>query len=229
MTDTKNISAEKLDFSHPLKNLRHERFSQLYVTNPINIGAIYRESGYQSKDLEHGRQNAYKLLRMDTIRGRIDWLVAERNERLGLDGDDVIRGLYMMRDRCAGGQLVLDRQGKKVTEWVTVDGKEQLCVVWRNDVTGFLRASELLAKYHGLLVEKSESVVHNASDEKLEAKADDIIKNMNYSKTIKPSKNKASIDGDGSTIPIPVSKDNYVDDTKKSDYVVYDGDGKAVS
>lgn len=228
MTDTTKSPDILIDFSHPLKNGRHEKFCQLYVTNPMNIGAIYREAGYETKDMEHGRINAYKLLRMDSVRGRIDWLVDERNKRLGLDGDDVIRGLYMMRDRCAGGQIVRDRQGNPITEFADVDGQEKLCIVWRSDVTGFLRASELLAKYHGLLVERSENVNITIDKEELEQKADEVLKNFRYSQTIdqktgKP-KDKAKIDG-----VIPVSTENQIDDTKKSHVTVYNDKGKAVA
>ena len=229
MTDTNNNPNDKMDFSHPLKNQRHEKFCQLYVTNPFNIAVIYREAGYKCSNSETDRKNAYKLLRIDAVRGRVDFLVLERNERLGLDGDEVIRGLYMMRDRCSGGEVVRDRQGKPVTEWASVDGEEKLCIVWRADVTGFLRASELLAKYHGLLTEKSEVMHKSDHDEKTEAEADDILKNLRYSKTIKPNQRKGK---DGSTVdkaPIPVDTTNKVDTEEKSDYKVLNADGVVVS
>ena len=228
MTDTNKNPDQIADYSHPLKNQRHEKFCQLYVTNPFNIADIYRLAGYKCSNGETDRKNAYKLLRIDAVRGRVDWLVAERNERLGLDGDEVIRGLYMMRDRCAGGEVVRDRRGNPVTEFVNVDGEEKLCIVWRSDVAGFLRASELLAKYHGLLVERSENINVNVDKEDLERKADDFIHGLQYSKSIKPNqrKTKDTKDSKGS---IPISTDNAVDDTPKSDYNVLNEDGVIVA
>lgn len=227
MTDTNNNLSEKPDFSHPLKNLRHEKFCNLYVTSPFDTGAIYKDSGYQAKTIEVARVCASKLLTVANIRGRVDFLVRERNERLGLDGDDVIRGLYMMRDRCAGGQPVLDRQGKFVTIFDSKDN--ELKCLYKMDVAGFNRASELLAKYHGLLVERSESTVHNTTDEKNEALADDIIKNLRYSRSIKPTKRKGKDELGNDKPVIPVDSSNRIDDIKKSDYKVLNEDGVVVA
>ena len=96
------------------------------------------------------------------------------------------------------------------------------------DVAGFNRASELLAKFHGLLVERSESVVHSVDIAKLEQQTDDYIKNLNYSKSIDPkqAKTKTDIDGDGE---IPISTDNAIDDKQRSDYKVLDEQGKVCS
>jgi len=229
MTNTQTKSDQIADYSHPLKNLRHEQFCQLYVTSPFHIGIIYHEAGYKSSSAETDRVNAYKVLRKDTVRGRVAWLVAERNERLSLDGDNVIRGLYMMRDRCAEGHIVLDRQGKPITVLVeTGDGETEMRVQWRCDVGGFNRASELLAKFHGLLVERSESVIHNASDEKLEHLADEFIKNLAYSNSIKPKIALTKEQMEDKAI-IPIDSSNAIDDKKRSDYIVYDEQGKAVA
>ena len=226
MTDTNINPDKKEDFSHPLKNKRHESFCQLYVTSPFNIGVIYREAGYKANTIETARVCASQLLTVPNVRGRVDFLVRERNERLGLDGDDVIRGLYMMRDRCAGGVPVLDRQGKFVTVW---DKDNELKCLYKMDVSGFNRASELLAKYHGLLVERSINVNHNIDDEKLETEADEVINNIRYSKTIKPSDRTGKDNTNSDAEPIPIDSSNRVDTTKKSDHIVYDEHGKVMA
>lgn len=227
MTDTSKKPDIKVDFSHPLKNLRHEQFSQLYVTSPFDVGVIYKEAGYKCSSHETDRVNAYKLLRMDTVRGRIKWLVEERNIRLGLDGNNVIKGLYMMRDRCAGGQPVLDRQGNFVT--VFDENDNELKCLWKADVAGFNRASELLAKFHGLLVERTINTNVNVNTEKLEEEADEYINNIRYSRTIKPKDAQARLDSDKAKALIPIDSSNRIDDTIKSDIVVYDETGKVVT
>ena len=229
MTDTNNPDI-KIDFAQPLKNKRHEKFSNLYVTSPFEIGVIYTEAGYKGATYESNRTNAYKVLRKDTVKGRIKYLSEQRNERLGLDGDNVIRGLYMMRDRCAGGQLVVDRQGNPITVFVDVGtGNREMCVVWKSDVAGFNRASELLAKYHGLLTEKVDVNVNKVREEQIEATADDILAGLQTSKEMRNQLRIAKKSKDDKLIEYPVDESDKVDETPyESPRVHTNDDGEPV-
>ena len=91
------------------------------------------------------------------------------------------------------------------------------------------RASELLAKFHGLLVERTINTNVNIDEQKLEDEADEVINNIKYSKTIKPKDKQTQIDKDKKDILIPIDSSNHIDDTKKSDYVVLDEQGKVCS
>lgn len=172
MTDTKKIG----EGSQPLTNRRQEKFCQLYVTSPFGLHTIYRDADYKVKDDEDARSNAFRLLRMDRVRLRVKYLNNKRNVRLGLDGDNVIRGLYEARDKCVGGVIVRDRRGNPITEMVDIgSGRTEMHVVYRIDVAGFTRISEILAKYHGLLTDKVEVNDNRVVMDRLEAQADDIL------------------------------------------------------
>lgn len=185
MADTKTPDI-KLNVKIPLTNARQEKFCQLYVISPFGIHNIYFEAGYKSNSDAHALQNAFRLLRNDKVRRRIKWLNDERNIRLGLDGDNVIRGLYATRDKIADGQLMRDRQGRPVTQMVDMGkGKVEMCVVYKIDVAGFTRISELLAKYHNLLTDRVEVTDNRVREEVLEQQADDIIANLQVSKAMR--------------------------------------------
>ena len=186
----------KIDYSLPLKNPRHEAFCRLYVTSPFDLDIIYRDAGYKCSTPESDRKNAWRLLRVDAVRQRVKWLNDERNERMGLDGDNVIRGLYETRDKIAHGEVM-----------------REMCIVYKIDVQGFTRISELLAKYHNLLTDKVDVNVNHAREEKIEELADDIISTLQQGKDMRRSIAKKKTQSNVLT-EYPVDEDGKVEQSK---------------
>ena len=225
MTDT-NKKQDNLTGNEPLATRNREEFCQLYVVSPLNIGGIYRQAGYKPSSMDNARKDAYKLLRVPDVKLRIAFLVAERNERLGLDADNVIRGLFDSRDRCANSEILRDRQGKPITVEIDVKGVNiKHAVLWQFNANGFHKASELLARYFGILTDKV--VVDDVRQlaTKYDNEAEDIVESMVNSDnmTYTPTK-KTSIDE--SDIIIPTDDSGKVDEYVKQPYKVVDEHGK---
>ena len=181
-----------------LNNTKWERFVRLYVTSPFNIGSLYREAGYTVQNDDDATSKASKLLTDVRVKARLNYLRKLRDERLGRDPQNVVEGLFNCRDRCAEGQLVVDRQGKPITQEIDIKGvKQKVAVLWKFDHQGFNRASELLGKYFGILTDSVVVDDKRAITKKFESEAEDVISSMNID--IKSIYNPIQGVADGST------------------------------
>lgn len=225
MTD-KNIITDTLTGSEPLSTRNKERFCLLYVTSPYHVGAIYREAGYKPTTNKSATEGASRLLKDVNVQRRIAFLRHERDERIGRNADDVVAGLFDMRDKCAGGVIVRDRQGNPITIDINILGvKQRHAVLWKPDVAGFNRASELLARYFGILTDKVVVDDVRKLAEKYDNEAEDIIETMlNSDKMIYvPTKKDGTVTNE--TV-IPVDESGKVDESVKRKYSVVDETGK---
>ena len=171
--------------SQPLKEIRRENFCLLYVENPFNPQDLYRQSGFRPNSKEACRVATSRLLHDVTVIQRIAWLRKERNKRLGRSAEDVIDGLWKIRDRCLTENNVLrDRQGNPIEVSVEIwgkDGKSKIvkrCIVWQFDRASGLKASEMLAKHFGILTDSLNINDGDKIKQQINDEAQDIVTNL---------------------------------------------------
>ncbi len=124
---------------------KQEAFAQQYLVD-FNAQAAALRAGYQN-----GKQG-YDLLQLDEVRHRVGELIDERNRRLQLDQDYVVRNLQEIVNRCMElepvtekGQLVLD-----------TDSFGDVRAVVKFDARGATAALQLLGKHVGMFVDRVE-------------------------------------------------------------------------
>ena len=171
--------------SQPLNDLKRETFCLLYVDEPFFPQEIYKKAGYRPKSSGALRSATSRLLHDVNIQARIAWLRKERNNRLGRSADDVIDGIYTIRDRCLSGhEVIRDRHGDPIEVDVYVTGKDghqrtiKRCVIWKFDVQGAKGASELLAKYYGILTDNISVNDGDRIKKEIDDEATDIVANL---------------------------------------------------
>jgi len=223
MTDTNKTSA-KLTGSEPLATRKKEEFCKLYVTSTFFPGAIYRQAGYKPSSDLNASKRASALLREPEIKARINFLRKERDERIGRNAESVVEGLFQSRDRCSEGSILRDRQGKPITIDINVKGVNlRHAVVWKYDVTGFHKASELLARYFGILTDKVIVDDKRVLAEQYDNEAEDILTTLDTDKQLYTKYDTKHTNKDSNIQHIDDTK--QVDELKKKRYVVVDSEG----
>lgn len=99
------------------------------------------------------RQQASRLLSNVNIQNAIAELKSERNERLNIDADYVIKTVVETIERCSQARPVYDKSGELVM-METPDG--ELAPVYKYDATNVLKGAELLGRHLAMFTDKSE-------------------------------------------------------------------------
>ena len=157
----------------------------LYVENPFNPQDTYLQAGYRPKNKETLKVNTSRLLHDANVIARIAWLRKERNHKLGRSAEDVIDGLWKIRDRCLTEHSILrDRQGNAIEVDVELwgkDGKSRIvkrCIVWQFDRASGLKASEMLAKHFGILTDSLNINDGDRIKKQIDDEAQDVVTNL---------------------------------------------------
>lgn len=116
-----------------------ERFCQAYLKH-LNLTLAYQEA-YPKASPSSARSAAPRLFANVRVQDRIAELQAERDTRVQVETDDILRSILEIRDRCMQGEPILDGEGKPTGEW-------------RFDARHALRANELLGKHKAMWVER---------------------------------------------------------------------------
>lgn len=146
MTDeTPNSDKSALDQLEEKQQLFvHEYIKDLNGTKAA-IRAHYSE--------DTARQQASRLLSNANIQNAIAELKEQRNERLNIDADYVIKTIVETIERCSQAKQVYDKSGELVmTE--TPDGG--LAPAYKYDATNVLKGAELLGRHLVMFTDKSE-------------------------------------------------------------------------
>ena len=175
--------------SQPLSEVKREAFCHLFVNNPFQPRVMYRQAGYKPKTDEACRVATSRLLHDVTVMDRVAYLRKELNHRLGRSADDVVSGIYEIRDRCLSeNKLVRDKRGKPIEVEIVVDSKDGLtqvvkrCVIWQFDKVAGLKASELLSKYYGILTDNVSVNDGDAIKQRIDDEAEDVVANLMLNK-----------------------------------------------
>lgn len=121
-----------------------EYMKDLHQTNAA-IRANYSE--------KTAAQQASRLLSNVKIQNAIAELKAERNERLNIDADYVIKTIVETIERCSQARPVYDKSGELVM-METPNG--ELAPVYKYDATNVLKGAELLGRHLVMFTDKSE-------------------------------------------------------------------------
>lgn len=139
---------EKLDVvktkSKPLENKKHESFCQYYIID-FNGAAAAREAGYSEKT---AKVKASQLLTIVNVQERISALLEERNERVVITQDEVLRDLRQVKDRCMQSVpvQVWSPGMQRYVDLTDEDGK----TVYKFDAHNAVKALDLLGKHAGI-------------------------------------------------------------------------------
>lgn len=99
------------------------------------------------------RQQASRLLSNVNIQNAIAELKAQRNERLSIDADYVIKTIVETIERCSQAKQVYDKSGELVmTE--TPDG--ELAPAYKYDASNVLKGAEMLGRHLGMFEPKAD-------------------------------------------------------------------------
>lgn len=130
-------------------NAKQAAFCREYLID-LNATQAAIRAGYAAKsaDVEGSR-----LLVNAKVRSEIDRLKKERNERLQIKGDDVLRSIDEVVQRCMQAVPVLDRFGQAAL--VETPGG-QVAPAYTFDSRGALKGLELLGKHLKLFTERLE-------------------------------------------------------------------------
>lgn len=135
---------QPIDYTQPLKNVRHERFVMLIISGVPQMEA-YTQCGYEPHRGNASRLQIWVAPRIDAVLKRQE---AERAHEIGkaaagpwLSRDFVLDGLRTNAERALQAVPVMDARGQPTGEY-------------RWDGTVANRALELLGKELGMFVEK---------------------------------------------------------------------------
>ena len=128
---------------------KQQLFVREYIKDLNATGAAIR-ANYSERT---ARQQASRLLSNVNIQQAIAELRDERNERLNIDVDYVIKTIVETIERCNQAKPVYDRDGEPVmTE--TPDG--ELAPAYKYDASNVLKGAELLGKHLGMFEPKAD-------------------------------------------------------------------------
>ncbi len=137
-----------------------EEQQQLFVLEymkDLNGTSAAIRANYSEKT---ARQQASRLLSNVNIQNAIAELKAERNERLNIDADYVIKTIVETIERCSQAKQVYDKSGELVmTE--TPDGK--LAPAYKYDATNVLKGAELLGRHLSMFTDKVDNTSSDGS------------------------------------------------------------------
>ena len=130
-----------------------EEQQQLFVLEymkDLNGTSAAIRANYSEKT---ARQQASRLLSNVNIQNAIAELKAQRNERLNIDADYVIKTIVETIERCSQAKQVYDKSGELVmTE--TPDG--ELAPAYKYDASNVLKGAELLGRHLAMFTDKTE-------------------------------------------------------------------------
>ena len=98
-------------------------------------------------------QQANRLLKNVKIQQAIDELRAERNARINIDVDYVIKTIVETIERCNQAKPVYDRDGEPV---MTETPSGELAPAYKYDASNVLKGAELLGKHLGMFEPKAD-------------------------------------------------------------------------
>lgn len=104
------------------------------------------------------RQQASRLLSNVNIQNAIAELKAERNERLNIDADYVIKTIVETIERCSQAKQVYDKSGELV---MTETPNGELAPAYKYDATNVLKGAEMLGRHLGMF---KDTVNHVSED-----------------------------------------------------------------
>ena len=137
-----------------------EEQQQLFVLEymkDLNGTSAAIRANYSEKT---ARQQASRLLSNVNIQNAIAELKAERNERLNIDADYVIKTIVETIERCSQAKQVYDKSGELVmTE--TPDG--ELAPAYKYDATNVLKGAELLGRHLSMFTDKVDNTSSDGS------------------------------------------------------------------
>lgn len=128
---------------------QQQLFVREYIKDLHQTNAAIR-ANYSEKT---AAQQASRLLSNVKIQNAIAELKTERNERLNIDADYVIKTIVDTIERCSQARPVYDKSGELVMV-ETPDG--ELAPVYKYDATNVLKGAELLGRHLVMFTDKSE-------------------------------------------------------------------------
>lgn len=138
--------------SEPLSNEKHESFCQHYIID-FNAAEAARQTGYSVKT---ARTIGSKLLTNVDIQDRVQALIAERNEKVEITQQEVLKDLRQVKDRCMQStpMMVWDHGLKQYVPKTVViedeDGEQVIATVYQFDAHNAVKALDLLGKHTGI-------------------------------------------------------------------------------
>jgi len=138
--------------SKPLENKRHESFIQYYLVS-LNAADAARRAGYSVKT---AKTIGSKLLTNVDLQDRVQALVAERNQKIGIDAEKIVQDLMQIKDRCMQSVPVmvwnaaLKRYVEKTVIVEDEDGNKTAKTVYQFDAHSAIKSLDLLGKHVGL-------------------------------------------------------------------------------
>lgn len=128
---------------------QQQLFVREYIKDLHQTNAAIR-ANYSEKT---AAQQASRLLSNVKIQNAIAELKAERNERLNIDADYVIKTIVETIERCSQAKPVYDKSGELV---MTEAPDGELAPVYKYDATNVLKGAELLGRHLVMFTDKSE-------------------------------------------------------------------------
>lgn len=128
---------------------KQQLFVREYMKDLHQTNAATR-AGYSPKT---AGQQANRLLKNVKIQAAIEELRNERNERLNIDVDYVIKTVVETIERCSQAKPVYDRDGEPI---MTETPNGELAPAYKYDATNVLKGAELLGKHLGMFTDKVE-------------------------------------------------------------------------
>lgn len=128
---------------------KQQLFVLEYMKDLNGTGAAIR-ANYSEKT---ARQQASRLLSNVNIQNAIAELKAERNGRLSIDVDYVVKTIVETIERCSQASPVLNRHGDTVLGEAP-DGT--LKPIYKYDATNVLKGAELLGRHLAMFTDKTE-------------------------------------------------------------------------
>lgn len=135
--------------TEPLENERHERVCQEYLID-LNGKQAGIRSGYSEKTAE---QQVSRLFRNVKVKERIDYLLAQRQQRTVINQDYVLEVISETIERCRQATPVLDRYGMPV---IVQTRKGELAGAFEYDSRSVLKGAELAGKHLKMFTERHE-------------------------------------------------------------------------
>ncbi len=132
--------------TNSLLGYKQEKFVEIILIEPFNYYQAYRNAGYTASSNNVAKSAASRLLRNHKVEARIRILKNVIMDNIFHRAEEVISGLWDIRDRCA--------QMKPVMEYVDREWVETGEYVF--DSKGFIAASKLLGLHYKLFTKKHE-------------------------------------------------------------------------
>lgn len=122
---------------------KQKKFCREYLKD-FNATKAYVRAGYSKNG---ARQSAYRMLTNAYIQAYLTGLIQKQAEEDKITVSEIIQDLKLLKDRCMQEIEVRDKEGEPTGEW-------------RFDSAGANRSLELLGKYLGMFVERSELTIN---------------------------------------------------------------------